>query len=155
MTRILRPLRILVPTLLAALAAGCESSTQPPDEFRGTFVLETYAGHELPLPIFDAGGDTATHFLMADTMRLGWNGFGTQTRGIYVNFDDPAHRDVARVAVEIFRYRVDDGELGFTFRCPPGQPCPSGPYTITGWIEGDSFVLEFGYGPIRYRRIDD
>jgi hypothetical protein len=145
--------RALLPTLLAAFAAaGCESATLSPDEVRGTFVLETLAGNPVPLPIFGTGSET--HFLMADTMRLGPGGAGTQVRVIRVDFDDPARPDRVDVFPAVFEYRVRDGRLEITVECPINALCAPGPHGI-GRHEGDALVLGSGDSVLRYRRIED
>lgn len=150
--RLLR-VRILVSTLLAAFAAaGCESSTLPSDDVQGTFVLETLAGNPVPLPLFGTGSET--HFLVADTMRLGPGGVGTQVRVIRVDFDDPARPDRVDVFPAVFEYRVRGTRLEITVRCPPNALCAEGPHGI-GRHEGDALVLGSGDSLLRYRRIED
>jgi hypothetical protein len=155
MPKILRPIRILVPTLLAAFAAaGCESSTLSPDEVRGTFVLETYNGNALPTPIYDGGVET--HVLLADTMRLGRGGDGTQVRVVRVDFDDPTRPDRNDVYSSTFQYQIRGGRLEITVQCPPNALalCAPGPHNV-GTHEGDALVLSFGETALRYRRVDD
>jgi hypothetical protein len=154
MPKILRPIRILAPILLAAFAAaGCESSTLPPQDVQGTFALETYGGNALPLPIFDAGVET--HILVADTMRLGPGGAGTQVRVMRVDFDDPTRPDRQDVFTSAFEYRIRDGRLEITVACPPTALCAEGPHNI-GTHEGDALTLRFGTDDVlRYRRVQD
>jgi hypothetical protein len=153
MPNLLRPIRLLVPTLLAAFAtAGCESSTLSSDEVQGTFVLETLAGNPVPLPLFGTGSET--HFLVADTMRLGSDGGGTQVRVIRVDFDDPARPDRVDAFSTTFGYRVRGSRLEITVRCPPNALCAEGPHGI-GRHEGDALVLGSGDSLLRYRRIED
>lgn len=153
MPKILRPIRILVPTLLAAFAAaGCESSTLSSGEVQGTFALETYNGSALPAPIFDAG--PATYFLVADTMRLGPRGGGTQVRVMGVDFDDPALPDRHDVSTSAFEYRIRDGRLEITAHCPPNALCAPGPHHV-GTHGGDALKLGFGSEVLHYRRVAD
>ncbi len=156
MQKILRPIRILVPTLLAAFAAaGCESSTLSSEEVQGTFSLETYDGNALPTPIFDAGAET--HVLLAETLRLEPGGAGTRGRVVRVDFDDPTRPDRNDVYSETFQYRIRDGRLEITVSCPPNALalCAPGPHSV-GTHEGDALVLSFGDDRVlRYRRIDD
>jgi hypothetical protein len=145
--------RTFLPALFAALAAaGCESSTLSPEEVQGTFVLETLAGNPVPLPLFGTGSET--HFLVADTMRLGPGGAGTQVRVVRVDFDDPARPDVEQVSTSTFYYRVRFGRMEIGYACPPNANCLPGPHGI-GTHEGDALVLGSGDSVLRYRRIED
>jgi hypothetical protein len=152
MPNLLRPIRILVPALLAAFAAGCESSTLSSDDVQGTFVLETLAGNPVPLPISSTGSET--HFLTADTMRLGPGGAGTQVRVIRVDFDNPARADRVDVFRTVFEYRVRGNRLEITVSCPPNALCAEGPHGI-GKHEGDALVLGSGDSILRYGRVQD
>jgi len=153
MPNLLRPLRILVPALLAAFAAaGCESSTLSSGEVQGTFALETYGGDALPTPIFDAGVET--HVLLADTMRLGPRGGGTQVRVVLVDFDDPTRPDRRDVSTSTFEYQIRDGRLEITVNCPPNALCAPGPHNV-GTHEGDALTLRFGDEVLHYRRVAD
>ena len=153
MQKILRPLRILVPALLAFASAGCDSSsTLPADEVQGTFVLESYDGDALPVTIFDTG--TEAHVLLADTMRLGSDGIGTQLRAVRVEFDDPARPDREDVFTGTFQYRVRGSRLEITGQCAPNALCAPGPHNV-GTHEGDALVLVSVEGVLRYRRVED
>ena len=151
MPKILRPIRILVPTLLAAFAAaGCESPALSSDDVQGTFVLETFRGDPVPAVVET---DAFSWFLLADTIRLETRGRGTQIRACRVDFHDPARSDEEEVSVQSFEYRVRDGRLAMSNNCPLNALCV-GPHDV-GTHEGDALVLDFGDGARHYRRMEE
>lgn len=166
MPKILRPIRILVPALLAALAAaGCESATLSPDEVQGTYVLVSYNG--APLPGETASLEDARHYLLADTIELGPDGSGTETTLSRVDFRDPAVADREVASTWTFGYEIDDDRLRVTYGCPllglaPAATfddvhptsCVPGPHAI-GRIEGDDLVISTRVAVLRFRRAEN
>jgi len=152
MPKILRPIRILLPTLLAVLAAGCESSTLSRETLSGTFVLETYNGQ--PLPYETASLENARFYLLESTIELSSNGTGTETAVTRTDFRDPALADKTEAGVSSFGYEVDGDRLRVTYACPPNATalCAPGPHAI-GRFEGeDELVVTVFNGILRYRR---
>jgi len=157
MPKILRPIHILAPTLLASLAAGCESSTLSRVEAAGTFALESIAGVPVPVTTHDTG--TARYITVADTIRLEPDGDASQTVVFRLDFADPTRLDEESRTVANFRYRVRGDRVieAITDPCPPNALCPVGPH-ILGRHEGDALVRSAVDGAdnvILYRRVAD
>jgi hypothetical protein len=165
MPRILRPLRILVPTLLAALAAaGCESSTLSPESIPGTYVLVSYNGQ--PLPYEETSLEELRHLILADTFRLDANGTGTETNVTRVDFRNPARTDSETVRVFRFAYEINDDRLRFSYACSNlvnvsatraanvlPTSCLPGPHAFAR-IEGDVMLVTTRSAVLRLERID-
>jgi hypothetical protein len=161
MPRILRPIRILVPSLLAVLAAGCESSTLSPESIPGTYVLVSYDGKSLPQET--ASLEDARYFIVSETFELAGDGTGTEIRTTRVDFRDPAREDRDEVAEMEFTYEVDDDRLRFTYRCQTfpaaaldtvlPTTCAPTPHAI-GRIEGDLLLVTTEDALLRFRRED-
>jgi hypothetical protein len=159
MPRILRPLHILVPTLLAVLAAGCESSTLSPESIRGTYVLVTYGGKSLPRET--ASLEDARYYVVSETLELAGDGTGTEIRTTRVDFRDPVREDRDEVTEMEFTYEVADDHLRFTYRCQTfpaaaldvvlPTTCAPRPHAI-GRIEGDVMLVTIEDALLRYRR---
>lgn len=150
MPGILRPLRLLVPTLLAALAAGCESATLSPDSVAGTYVLVSYNGN--PLPQETASLEHARYYILADTLTLAASGFGTEIRTTRVDYRDPAVADQESSAVAELHYELNDDRLRLSYRCGgPEINCVPGPHAF-GRMDGDELVLTAFEGTYRFHR---
>jgi len=152
MPKVPRPLRILVPALLAAFAAaGCESSTLSSGEVQGRYVLVSYNG--APLPGETASLESARYYLLADTIELGPNGIGSESSVTRVDFRNPAVADQEEASVTSFGYERNDDRLRLTYACPPTALCAPGPHAI-GQLDGDELVLNTRAAVLRFERVE-
>ena len=152
MPKILRPIRTLVPALLAALgAAGCDSATLSPDSVPGTYVLVSYNGK--PLPQETSSTESVRLFLLADTFKLGPNGAGQEVGATRADFLDPARPDEESVYATDFAYEVNDDRMRVTYICAPNALalCAPGPHAI-GRIKGDELRVTTMNAVLIFRR---
>ena len=163
MPKILRPIRILLPALLATLAAGCESATLSPEMISGTFVLETYNGE--PLPYETASLEHARYYLLESTIELSPDGTGTESVVTRTDFRDPAMADVTAAYVSDFGYEIDGDRLRVTYGCSTLGTAPAaasddvhptsclpGPHAFARFDGEDEMVVTVFNGVLRYRR---
>jgi hypothetical protein len=151
MPKILRPIRTLVPALLAVLAAGCESSTLSPDSVPGTYVLVSYNGKPLPQETSSTG--SIRFFLLADTFKLGPNGAGREVGATRADFLDPSRPDEESKHTTDFAYEINDDRLRVTYICAPNALalCAPGPHAI-GRIRGDELTVTTMNALLVFRR---
>lgn len=139
--------RLVLPALLAVLAAGCgESATHVPEEsYQGTYAMEKYAG--LPLPRQISSDFVYRLFVVADTLRLLPDGTGTEVLVHELRPNDPSRSVIASRYTYAVTYQERDGFLELTYAC---QTPPCG--FIFGHMEGEMLVLGQNFTDV-YRRI--
>lgn len=141
---------LAIPTLLALLAAGCDSSPLEPGEVAAEYLLESVNGS--PLPAVTWNSEPVSHHLLSETLRLRANGEGTHTRVVRVDWADPAKADEVSGGISDLTYSVRGERIEITYFCPPNALCAAGPHAI-GRVEGATLVLTVIDGNMyRYRR---
>lgn len=142
-------LRIVLPALLAVLAAGCgESATHAPEEsYQGTYAMEKYGG--LPLPVQISSDFVYRLLVVADTLRLLPDGTGTKVWVHEWRPNNPAHSVHTSRGSRPVTYQVRDGFLELMYLCG-STPC--GPVPVYGHMEGEMLVLGQSFTDV-YRRI--
>lgn len=140
--------RLVLPALLAALAAGCgDSATHAPEEnFQGTYAQEREQG--LPLPVQISSDFVYRLFLAADTLRLLPDGTGTESWVLEWRPNNPAHNVTTSRGTRPVSYQVRDGILELTYLPCQSQPCGH----VSGYMQGEMLVLGTYPGYV-YRRI--
>lgn len=143
-------IRLVLPSLLALLAAGCDSAVLEPEEVAAEYELESYNGS--PLPAVTVTTATLSSYLVAETLRLQADRRGTYTRVHRVDWVDPARPDELSGGTFDLTYRLRGETIEVSYYCPPNALCTSGPHAF-GRLEGDALVLEVLDGNVyRYRR---
>ena len=122
------PLRHLARTtgfgLITAVAVGCTEPTAP-SHFAGTFVL---AESRLPVRLFT--NEFAAWFAIADTIRFGVDGQGSEAGTVYVAPTNPGTRSDTTMYRGAFSYRVVNGKAEVIFFCSPNANCLPPPHMV-------------------------
>jgi hypothetical protein len=140
----------ILPSLLALLAAGCDSDPVEPRQVAAEFVLQSVNGAPLPAEKFDNG--TFSFILLSETLRLEEDGSGTQESVHRTDFADPAKPDQRTDSLFPLTYRLRGDRLEVSFHCPPNALCTEGPH-LTGRMDGAALVLTDVNGDeLRYSR---
>jgi hypothetical protein len=138
-------------------------------------VLQSVDGDPLPAVTYEDG--TVSFHLLADTLRLGADGAGSQVYVSRRDWADPARADEVSITTSTLGYRVRDRRIGVTFNCPTlfdagpqgwggeaarsliggdsvlGTSCLPGPHLI-GLLDGDVLVVSDGRSEMSYRRLE-
>lgn len=165
---------LVLPLLPALFAAGCESNPLKPEELAGEYVLQSVDGDPLPAVTYDDG--LLSFHLLADTLRLGADGAGSQVHVSRRDWADPARPDDVSTSTSTLGYRLSGRRIAVTFNCPTlfdagrrtrdggaarslvggdsvlGTSCLPGPHLI-GRLDGAALVVSDGRSEMRYRRL--
>lgn len=141
---------LVIPSLLALLAAGCDSDPVAPGKVAAEYVLESVNGGPLPAEKFDNG--TFSFILLSETLRLEEDGSGIQESVHQTDFADPTKPDHRSDSLFRLTYRLLGDRLEVSFYCPPEAICIMGPHLI-GRMDGATLVLtDLNGDELRYRR---
>lgn len=141
---------LVLPSLLALLAAGCDATNLlQPEEVAGEYVLESLNGSPLPAVWFSS--ETATFHVLADTLRLGADRLGSHVRAARTDYPD-ARPDEVHTATGQLSYRIRSRRIEFGYTCPPTALCTPPPHTL-GRLDGSTLVVVDGEAELRYRRL--
>lgn len=166
---------LVLPLLPALFAAGCESNPLKPEELAGEYVLQSVNGDPLPAATYADG--TVSFHVLADTLRLGADGAGSQVYVSRRDWADPAKPDDVSITTSPLGYRLSGRRIAVTFSCPTlfdvgqrtraggparsliggdsvlGTSCLPGPHLI-GQLDGATLVISDGRNEMRYRRLE-
>jgi hypothetical protein len=121
-----RAASVLVLSLAALLAIGCDSDPIAPSDVAGTYVLLSLNGEALPAPAGYQGPADELVIVTADTLRLAADGSGSVVR-----VEKPGSGDGAETRSETpLHYETTEGGIAITFDCPPEalMLCIAGPH---------------------------
>lgn len=142
-------LSLVIPSLLALLAAGCDSDPVAPRQVAAEYVLQSVNGGPLPAEKFDNG--TFSFVLLSETLRPEEDGSGIQESVHRTDFADPAKPDHRSDSLFRLTYRLLGDRLEVSFYCPPEALCTGGPHLV-GRMDGAALVLtDLNGDEYRYR----
>lgn len=121
-----RAATVLVLSLAALLAVGCDSDPIAPSDVAGTYVLLSIDGDALPAPAGYQGPADESITVIADTLRLAANGSGSLVR-----VEEPSSDEQTRYRFETaLHYQATEGGIAITFDCPGNalMVCIAGPH---------------------------
>ena len=128
----------VLPSLLALLAAGCDSDPVAPRQVAAEYVLQSVNGAPLPAERFDNG--TFSFILLTEVLRLERDGSGTHESVHRTDFADPAKPDQRTDSLFPVTYLLRGDRLEVSFYCPPNALCTEGPHLV-GRMDGAALVL--------------
>lgn len=141
-----RAASVLVLSLAALLAVGCDSDPIAPSDVAGTYVLLSINGKPLPAPPDDRIWVDTRPEVVADTLRLAADGSGSSVR--VQEMIEPIGDDTTVFRVESpLHYRTTEGGIAITFDCPPNalMSCVAGPH-ITARLSATGLVATQNLG---------
>lgn len=125
-----RAASVLVLSLAALLAVGCDSDPIAPFDVADTYVLLSIDGDALPAYAGYSGPADEAVLVVADTLRLAANGSGSLVR-VEEIVHDPSSGDGSRTRYETeLHYETTEGGIAITFDCPDNalMLCIAGPH---------------------------